>query len=739
MTSILILNPLKDLPFWGLTNHGVNAFSRLPADEFRCYAFFSNPSFARGALKQLKEYNNYFAQVFFGIFGMYKVRPDILHGSGSIMELPFYLLRPRGVSYVVSYHGPFEKRWILETSGGGLRAYFAYYIGRFLMNRAQLILCDSEYIKKSLEDSFPSKRIVITRNGVDTDFFTPKRRDRKWLVAFLGLTKEKPVAVFVSHMIKRKRQDMVARLAEKLPEVEFVLVGREGDFTEKTVQEWQKTARNLHWFCILNRETTAKLFASADVSVFPTLDEPFGFVTVEAMASGLPVIATKSGATPEIIRNDEDGILIEHGSQELDKMARAIKEICFNVGARAKYAVSARSSAKELFNWEAVAQKYAETLRALADTATPLTRILIINPLKDASFWGLTTHAINVFPRLPESKFICWGFFSNASFIKRNLKQLKERGGYFAHMIFGVIAMRKIKPHILYGNGAIAELPFYIFRPRIAKYVISWHGPFEKQWMFQAGGGFLRSRVAYHVAKFLLRRANMITCDTYYIANSVGAAFPDKEVVVTGNGVDTDFFTPKKRDTKWLSEMLGIDPGKFVAVFAGHLLRRKRPDLVAQFAYEIPQLEFVLIGREGHFNRHHVAEWMARVKNLHWFANVDRETVAKTFASADVLVFPTFDEPFGLTTVEAMASGLPIVASKSGATPEIVRDGIDGYLIEPSIRDAEEFMEKLERVLKMPKAKRRAMGQNGRERVKKFFNWQGVAERYREVFQRITE
>ncbi len=369
MVKILYLNSLKDLPYLGLTNHALNVFSRFPKKDFGFYAFFSNPDFEKGCIRKLKEHPNLITHMFFGVLNMWRVRPDVLYGTGSMTELPFYLLKPWSSKYMIGWHGPLDKEWMLSIANYSLRAKVGYYVARFLLRGATTFFCDSEFIASSLKKNFPGKKVFVTLEGVDPEFFNPIKKNLPWLQSTLKLNRPKPVAIFVSHLIKRKRPEMVVALARKLPNIHFVIVGREGYFVKSDIENWKKNLPNLTWFPVLNREEMAKYFASSNVLVFPTLDEPFGFTTIEAMASGLPVVATASGATPEIVREGVDGFLIPVSPYELNNWIDKVQKLCDTSqlpSLSSKIGKNARERAIEVFNWNYVSKVYLKGFEELS-------------------------------------------------------------------------------------------------------------------------------------------------------------------------------------------------------------------------------------------------------------------------------------------------------------------------------------------------------------------------------------
>jgi len=103
-----------------------------------------------------------------------------------------------------------------------------------------------------------------------------------------------------------------------------------------------------------------------------------------------------------------------------------------------------------------------------------------------------------------------------------------------------------------------------------------------------------------------------------------------------------------------------------------------------------------------------------------------RADLLRAMAEAAVVVVPSRDEAFGLVNIEAMAMGTPVVASRVGGIPEIVRDGVDGLLFEPG--NAEELAERLMRLLKDEEL-RADMGRNARQRFLAEFESSRVVKR----------
>ena len=113
----------------------------------------------------------------------------------------------------------------------------------------------------------------------------------------------------------------------------------------------------------------------------------------------------------------------------------------------------------------------------------------------------------------------------------------------------------------------------------------------------------------------------------------------------------------------------------------------------------------------------------------------DRNTLAELYARASIFCLPSHFDPFPLVLMEAMASGLPCVASAVCGIPEIVADGETGVLVPPG--DAESLADALLRLLRQPAAAR-AMGVAGRARIEQHLSWERVIDRMAPVLDGLV-
>ena len=160
------------------------------------------------------------------------------------------------------------------------------------------------------------------------------------------------------------------------------------------------------------------------------------------------------------------------------------------------------------------------------------------------------------------------------------------------------------------------------------------------------------------------------------------------KLTIVPNGVDPARFAPGPADAR-LGDSLGLDPGVPVVGYFGRLERGKGVDVLVDAATrlhaKLPATAFLFVGegplRETLVARAEAAGLLAR------FAG-QRDDVAALLRLCAVVVLPSRQEAFGRILIEAMAAGVPVVASAVGGIPEVCVDGVTGLLVPPEDPDA---------------------------------------------------
>ena len=232
---------------------------------------------------------------------------------------------------------------------------------------------------------------------------------------------------------------------------------------------------------------------------------------------------------------------------------------------------------------------------------------------------------------------------------------------------------------------------------------------------------------------------------------------PDKVVVVHNGITMSQFETPADDDPGWkVFERYNIDRSKPTLLFVGRITRQKGlPYLLQALHFVDPNIQVVLCAGAPD-----TPEIMEEVKTA--FAKLDEERgniiwieemLPKPELNAlehgcDAFICPSIYEPLGIVNLEAMACGLPVVASATGGIPEVVVDGETGYLVPvdqlhdgtgtPTNPDkfVHDMADAINRIMADPeKAKR--MGQAGYERARDHFSWESIADKTVKVYEDV--
>jgi alpha-1,6-mannosyltransferase len=183
-------------------------------------------------------------------------------------------------------------------------------------------------------------------------------------------------------------------------------------------------------------------------------------------------------------------------------------------------------------------------------------------------------------------------------------------------------------------------------------------------------------------------------------------------------GVDLDTFHPARRDEA-LRASLGAGPGTLVLAYAGRLDGEKRPDIVLEaFATVRAAMDARLVIAGDGPMRPRLEQRAAQIGGVSVLPfQQDRGDLARLLASSDVYVSAMAHETFGLSVVEAQASGLPVVGVRGGAMVDRVQDG-DGFLVDPGSASA-----LAARIVATPRGAWREMGLRARRRVETESSW----------------
>ncbi|MCS7231883.1 MAG: glycosyltransferase family 4 protein [Elusimicrobiota bacterium] len=217
----------------------------------------------------------------------------------------------------------------------------------------------------------------------------------------------------------------------------------------------------------------------------------------------------------------------------------------------------------------------------------------------------------------------------------------------------------------------------------------------------------------------------------------VEKGIPEKKLEVIPNGVCVEEFNIPREKIEIVKRKYDIEGT--VVMFAGTVTPRKGVEHLIK-AGEILKDEEVLFLVVGplDIDKEYAKKVIEYVKNKEINAKftgvVPYEDLKALYSACDIFVLPSFEEGDPIALKEALASGKPLIGSNVGGIPMQIRDGWNGFLVEPA--NEKQLAEKI-RYLVENEEERVKMGERSRELAKKEFDWKKIAERYIEVYKSI--
>ncbi len=241
-------------------------------------------------------------------------------------------------------------------------AYFRSMIPRSI-RRATRVLAISEATRQDIISVIgtPAKRVTVTHLGVDLDRFRPDAAQSRIgeIKARYGI--HQPSVLFVGKLEPRKNLPVLieafSSIAQEFPEHQLVLAGNPGWDYETIYEAATRTpcAERIRFTGFVGEDDLPMLYAGADLFVYPSSYEGFGFPVLEAMACGAPVITSDVSSLPEVA--GDAGLLID--PRDVDALAMAMRRVLADSELRQQMRARGLEQARR-FTWEETAQHTVE-------------------------------------------------------------------------------------------------------------------------------------------------------------------------------------------------------------------------------------------------------------------------------------------------------------------------------------------------------------------------------------------
>jgi len=278
-------------------------------------------------------------------------KPDIIHTHNHFFftTLIGMLVKKRhNISTITTIHNG-----SLKDIPGRMSVFIKIYekiICRLINNNSDIVIVGSQNLYENAKKlGIDSKKIVIIPNAVDLTFF---RQNRTY-------SNEPRKVIFVGRLFSLKGPQLLieaARLViKKIPDTEFFIVG-DGPLREKLVNMVKRY--NLSKNVVFCGELTdvRKKMKDSDLYVRPSLLEGFPYGVLEAMASGLPVIATKIGGTADLLTHEKTGYFVKPGN--VNELANSMIDLLSNSNKLKTIAINGLELVEKKFSWDILYNEY---------------------------------------------------------------------------------------------------------------------------------------------------------------------------------------------------------------------------------------------------------------------------------------------------------------------------------------------------------------------------------------------
>ncbi len=484
----------------------------------------------------------------------------------------------------------------------------------------------------------------------------------------------------------------------------------------------------------------AKYYQASDLVVMPTLQlEGFGLVTVEALACGTSVMGTPVGAIPEVLRT-VDPLFVTEGTdgEALAKSLRLILK-CFRdqPGERERFSKKGREVVERRYNWVAhtadldclfvslsnrdrstAAQDNIEQAPRARKVIHVVTRLDYGGSAKNTMLTALGHDRAQFEPLVVAGYPGCWDAQGGQAATEENCRQLEQAAIRWmmlpsltreVHPLKDVQALwqlfclfRREKPALVHTHtskaGVLGRVAAWVARVPVIVHTPHGHvfyghfGPF-RSWLFLQIELVLSAITDRLIALTEAERQE-------HLDRGVGKA--DRFSVVP-SGIDRERFRRARVQGKRQPDWFGCPPDALVLGSVGWLTDIKGHEYlieaVAKLKQDFPSLHLVIIGSG---DRHEALLQQAELAGLcdavHLLGH--RDDVEVCLAGMDLFVLPSLNEGMGRALIEAMAAGLPVIASRVGGIPAVISHEQTGLLVAPG--DAGALAEALRRFLDRP-------------------------------------
>ncbi len=630
------------------------------------------------------------------------------------------ILANHRIPLIFSFHG-------LDYSGAmPLRRRIAC---RFLAEQTEEIFTVSEGSKKFLTDKVGIKagKISIIPNGVDTRRFSPRTirpSEKKLVIGTVGSLK--PV----------KNHQLLIHSFAQLCKIGFDLdlhIAGDGPLKQELCSLANSLNVEEHVHFQGHVRDVPKFLNTLDIFVLPSKSEAHPNALLEAMSCRLPCIASDVGGIGEVMGKGKFGLLIH--PNEKNCLVVALEKLVSDSNSRDVFGRAAKKRVCQKYSLKQMTESYENLYRKFSSSpskprpARKKSAVVMLGPQPPA-VGGMVSAVQNLCNSDLQKKY-------DLTIINSAKTTSQNR-----HLILGIIAQVKLLGRLakvlIEKRACLIHIHtcsgFTFWRDSLHLLLARFLGVWG---IWHIHGGYFDnfastlSPLLKRALRFMLELGEKVIVLGETWIKKLRPCAPEAKWAIVPNGIEIPALEIHKNG------------GKTSFLFLGDLSRAKGVfDLVAATAnianngfggvIKIAGREVVPGQRNELQNRINNCGCNDSVKIVGMLTSKEK---TDALASADCLVLPSYGESLPLSVLEGMSYGLPVIATRVGVIPDVVRDGVEGYLIEPG--DIKSLQQRLLEISKN-RSLRLQMGKAARARVQEKYNISKMADEISAIYDGIT-
>ena len=289
----------------------------------------------------------------------------------------------------------------------------------------------------------------------------------------------------------------------------------------------------------------------------------------------------------------------------------------------------------------------------------------------------------------------------------------------FLYKQFILKEINKINPDLIHASGTSWEYGYPAVDYKRCPILITVHGISHNESKYWIGIKNKWHKISCcYIESYVLERAKNIVCVSSYVAKEI-----QRDATIISNPIDPKFFNIINK------------PIKTRLLYVGGIEERKGLDVLIQSLFivkkQIPDIMLHIVGPIRNINYYKtvidIIYDLKLIYNVDFKGKISDFDLTKEYSNALIYISPSFEESEGITILEAMATGTPVIATRSGGSESIIKDGFDGMLVEKG-----DVCKLAVKILERGKD----MGEAGKMSARKYLP-ENIARQYMGVYKRV--